>query len=336
MTKKLPFLVLNLLFVCNVFCQSDQTLFEWMYSEDALPSMVVETDLKELIKNKYKLDKVSGKLEYKKGATSESWNIDITARGKSRRKICNFPPLKLAFSKKQLKKKGLRKKHNTFKLVTHCKNTDRYEDYVKREFVAYRLYNQLTDYSFRVQMVLIEYRDSENRMKPIQRLGFIIEDVDELADRLNAKEKDKYDCARDTMDHFHYDVMALFQYMISNTDWNLSTLHNMKVIQDKETGAFFPIPYDFDYSGFVNTIYSVPNPDLPQSDVTDRVYMGKNCNLDDMLVARARFLDKKDAILSFNQPGILPGESCKKMTKFLKSFYKTLSKERKFKRKCVK
>ena len=57
-----------------------------------------------------------------------------------------------------------------------------------------------------------------------------------------------------------FDVLCLFEYMISNTDWNVSLLHNIKLIRKKDTKEIIVVPYDFDYSGLVNADYAVPNP----------------------------------------------------------------------------
>lgn len=313
----------------------EHTLFRFIYSETELPEIILHTDLKQIFKNKYSLDKLPSKLEYRRGDIQEEWDIEVNIRGRSRRRICNFPPLKLHFSKDDLASRGMKKKFNTLKLVTHCKNTDRYENYVLREYVAYKLYNILTDYSFRVQLVNIEYRDIHDRLKPIRRVGFLIEDIDEVARRLNAKEEDMYDFRRDSLNHFHYDMMSLFQYMISNSDWDLSTLHNVKMIEDRSTGEFYAIPYDFDYSGFVNAVYSVPNPSINQVDVTERIYQGKDCTLEGMLTVREHFLSKKDEILNFRQEGFVDNSYCEKMIGFIKSFYRTIENDKKFRRKCL-
>jgi len=49
-------------------------------------------------------------------------NIRLKPRGKFRRKICDFPMIKIDFSKKDLKKRRY-KKFDDYKLVTHCMDT---------------------------------------------------------------------------------------------------------------------------------------------------------------------------------------------------------------------
>jgi hypothetical protein len=71
-----------------------------------------------------------------------------------------------------------------------------------------------------------------------------------------------------------YDRMALFQYMIANTDWSASNRHNVKAILLKETQSIVAIPYDFDYAGTINTDYAVPNT-KKISTVKDRYFIGR-------------------------------------------------------------
>ena len=64
--------------------------------------------------------------------------------------------------------------------------------------------------------------------------------------------------------------MMLFEYMIGNTDWSTYALHNMELVR-KEDGDHLPIPYDFDFSGLVNTIYANPDPKLGIASVTSAI-----------------------------------------------------------------
>lgn len=314
-----------------------QTIFQHLSVGEAIPKIRITTDVKKIIDNKFSLKPVSAVLDYTVGERNESWDIKLSVRGKSRRRICYMPPLKISFPKEALEKKGIRKKHRRLKLVSYCKNQNSYENYVLREYLAYKLYNILTDYSFRVQLVEIEYRDANGQVEPVTRHGFIIEDVDELADRFAAKEKDVFDLKRDSVNHFQHDIFALFQFMIGNTDWKLAALHNIKMIQCEESQEYFVIPYDFDYSGFVNSVYAIPNVDLRQVHVKDRIYMGACKDAKILDSVRQHFFDKKEEILAATKAfDLLSKRSRKNLEAYIKSFYKILESDKKFDKNCLK
>jgi hypothetical protein len=85
------------------------------------------------------------------------------------------------------------------------------------------------------------------------------------------------------MDDYEMAKVALFNYMIGNTDWSVAEQHNVKVLKiDKPTAdKGIPVTYDFDYSGFVNTSYSSPNDKIPITTVTERYFQGV-CHSDQM------------------------------------------------------
>ena len=80
-------------------------------------------------------------------------------------------------------------------------------------------------------------------------------------------------------------TVALFEYMIGNTDWAVTVSHNTRLMLSKDDTLSKPyvVPYDFDYSGLVNTYYSIPDEKLEIETVTQRVYRGypeqcRNCS----------------------------------------------------------
>lgn len=315
--------------------QRKETVFQYFFGMSDIPKFVISADFSKMRGNKYMIDKMDANLKFEDEGQAEEWDIKISMRGKSRRTICDLPPLRLHFPKKTLSENGIRKKHNTLKLVSYCKDKSTYEYYILREYLAYKMYNKITDYSFNVQLVEVEYKDTGKRSGSVTRYGFIIENTDEMADRLNAKEKSKYLFGRDSLNHFQYDLLALFQYSISNTDWRISALHNTKIIRDKDTKEFFAIPYDFDYSGFVNTEYSIPSPDFRQVSIYSRIFMGDCREYEIMEKARAVYIDKKDEVLQCPDEWPFKSKHCKKALKFVKRSYKILEKDKTFKNQCL-
>ena len=267
---------------------------------------------------------------------AESWTVKVSPRGKSRKAICEMPPYLLNFSKDEMKARGIKKKHDKLKMVNFCKDGKRYNYYLFREYLAYKMYNILSEYSFNVKLINVTYADAQNDVKPFTSYSFLIEDIDELADRLGAKEINKYQVSEDSCSSFEYDVLNLFQYMISNTDWNVGLLHNIKLIKKKKSGEVIVVPYDFDYSGIVNSDYSVPNPDYPQFGVRHRIYIGEYPTDEEIHRLIKHFKDREQAIYDLiNSFELLDQGWRKDMIRFIKKFYKDLNKPKKLKRKCL-
>src|SRR6266496_4559869 len=68
--------------------------------------------------------------------------------------------------------------------------------------------------------------------------------------------------------------MAVFQFMIGNTDWSVPYLHNIRLMCKDSASVPCTVPYDFDYAGIVNTRYAIPTPELGIVSVQQRLYLG--------------------------------------------------------------
>lgn len=164
-------------------------------------------------------------------------------------------------------------KYDDMKLVPQCVD-DRVEaaDLLKREYMAYRLFNELTPYSFRVQLLRITYVDSGTGKKRRQ-WAFLIEDTAQLKARIGAEKcKDCYNLPPDSFHQQATRVVSVFQYMIGNNDWSLNNMRNVKLLKVK--GKVVPVPYDFDFSGLVNASYAMPDPELGITMRRERVFLG--------------------------------------------------------------
>ena len=143
-------------------------------------------DLENLKKNKNRDDYQPASLSFTdENGQLISWDLEIKPRGKMRRRVCAMPPLKLKFPKDEVKAQGLAK-YRTLEMVEICNSGKDYEQYVLREYVAYKLYNMLTNNSFRVQLVKVDFQDAEAEKIPMDGFGFLIENNEEMAERLGA------------------------------------------------------------------------------------------------------------------------------------------------------
>jgi hypothetical protein len=71
--------------------------------------------------------------------------------------------------------------------------------------------------------------------------------------------------------------LAIFEYIVRNTDWAVPIFHNIKLIKKLDSLSSpipFVVPYDFDDAGAVNTSYAIPFEELPNKHVTERYYLG--------------------------------------------------------------
>ena len=142
---------------------SGQSIFD-LLNQQTLVEMTLVAELDSLINERRTNHYSKANLTYKDGAgIDRKYEVGVKPRGKFRRRVCDFPPLKLKFSKDQLEAAGL-SKHNDLKLVTHCMEADEYnESLIMKEYLAYKMYNELTPNSFRVQLVRITYQDKHDK-----------------------------------------------------------------------------------------------------------------------------------------------------------------------------
>jgi hypothetical protein len=118
--------------------------------------------------------------------------------------------------------------------------------------------------------------------------------------------------------------MALFNYMIGNTDWSVQMQHNIKILMsfDEPNGKAIPVLYDFDYSGLVNTYYAVPFEELPIKTVTQRYYQGVCTGAARLKPLIDEFAGLKDRMLGTIQDFPYLSKSDKKQAEeYIRSFY---------------
>ncbi len=296
------------------------------FASDELLEMTLSFDVREFLRTKSQPENLDASLTVKLSDTdSLSQQIKVKARGEMRRTYCAFPPIMLKF-KGSGKDSGRICGKGNLKLVTHCNATADFKGNVLKEYLAYKMFNLVTPYSFKTRLVKITYIDINRPEKTFEAYGFLIENEEKLAERnhavmikvLNATQKDMspLDMAR----------IAVFNYMIGNTDWTVPYQHNIKIMKSLETPVEKPIPvvYDFDYSALVNAVYAIPHERLPIQDVSERYYLGI-CNQDEVLnTVIEEFEELKDdfmgTIRSFEY---LPKNEKKFVENYLNSFYKS-------------
>jgi hypothetical protein len=254
-------------------------------------------------------------------------NIKVRARGNIRRTaICDFPPLMLNFKMKDPSEKefaGI----NKLKIVPYCRIG--YEQYVLKEYLVYKLYNVLTDFSLRVRLFKITYLSSVKEKKPLTQYGFALEPISIFEKRTGTKELN-YSITQRNIRPEVLARAAIFNFMISNTDWSVPIKHNVILFTDaKKTNANdnLIVPYDFDYSGIVGTDYAVPFESLPIKTVHDHLYMAVCRSETEFADALNEFKEKKDEFYKIiNTFPYITESSRKDMNRHIDDFFYLMDK----------
>ncbi|MFN1835129.1 hypothetical protein AB2B38_007705 [Balneola sp. MJW-20] len=263
--------------------------------------------------------------------------VKVRGNFRKQRDNCPFPPLRLNFKKDQLEGTVF-DGQDKLKLVTHCRtNRAFYEQFLLQEYLVYKMYNQLTEKSFRVRLLKITYEDSRGRSEPFSRYGFLIEDEDLLAERLGGRILEVNNVHPDRTDKELSSLLPLFQFMIGNTDWSIPGLHNIKLVIPEEGGTPTPIPYDFDMSGIVNTPYAEPPAILNIRSVTERVYRGFCQSPEEYQKAFAEFNGLKESIYKLYKDHSPPLEEdeLRQSISYLDEFFEIINDERKSNREVI-
>ena len=190
-----------------------------------------------------------------------------------RLKHCVLPPIRLNFSNK-LTKGTLFHDVQKPKMVSVCRDNDGYEQLVLKEMQLYRIYQVLTPMSHHVRTLRVAYTDSASGKVEATRYAFVIEDPDELADRLGGAMTKTKGATTDDIDAEPYALALLFEYFIGNLDFSFNQLHNGEVVMKRDASLAIPVAYDFDFSGAVNAPYATVDPQFKSRRITDRVYRG--------------------------------------------------------------
>lgn len=306
------------IFCCQNKKSNDATppiSFDQFLSDHPL-DLVITTDLNSLFEKKENQKdefQVAHCTIQNQGNEIHDGKIKVKKRGVTRKKICNLPPIMLKIGKGKSKLK--------LKMVTPCHQGEDFQQLVYKEYLSYQLYHQLTEFSFRTQLVNITYQDSNGNQPSIQMKGFVIENDKQIASRLKAEvmpshKKLKY------IDQNCYRMFTMFQYFIGNTDWNLNKRHNIRLICKKDSKTPIPVPYDFDYSGLVNAPYAIPHTRLPIKNVRERHFMWRGKNRKGFKNVIALFEKKKNGMIALLEAfPYLAKDDKDEMLEYLQSFY---------------
>ncbi|MDP5170841.1 MAG: hypothetical protein NWR72_11395 [Bacteroidia bacterium] len=339
MTARYIPLFIYLVFPFFLFAQTDNlpTTKEFLAPSDAIifgpeqPLVLdVALDMKSIFRKKNDEDYLNAIMRIRSTGGEVTRSVGVKARGDFRRSYCAIPPLKIKLKNADFGYEAW-DTVASLKLVTTCKSSDIFEDYLMKEYLAYKMYSALTPRSFMVRLVQITFKDINGKYDDVEQMGFLIEDIDDLAKRNQAFELEPEVMSISWADRHQALQMILFQYAIGNTDWHVGNLHNLKVIKtdDPARSLSYLIPYDFDFSGLVNAPYAIPDPELMIPDVQTRVFQGSCYSDVEIMICIHEILAVKDIWMQeISASPWLSANSKRASLDYMKAFFDLIENDR--------
>ncbi len=315
-------------------CSAGYPLFETQTTLD----IIIEMPMKTIVNDARDRPEVTGVLRYTDAGSEVVLDFTMSTRGNSRLRTCRFPPLSLNLKKKQVEG-TLFEGQNKLKIVTRCKSSKLYERYLFQEYGIYGGFNQLTEKSIRARLLSITFKDSEGDREDTQP-AFFLESDNEVAERLSMEPIKSPTINPAQIDSSHASILALYQYLIANTDWSMlkgpgsdPCCHNGKVIITPGTeNGWIVLPYDFDQAGLIYTDYSMPADGLGLRSVRQRLFRGRCLNLEHLDESIARFNELRSQIEVALLPPNIDRRSRKRALKYINTFYKIINDPKKRKK----
>lgn len=300
----------------------EKKLFEL---DDVLP-ITLRGNMRDLLNDRTDTPKNYSLLfSYSKDGTEEiTMPVDVKTRGHFRRQKANcfYPPLLIQFPTTKSQLSSVFKDQKKLKLVMPCRN----DEYIIREWLVYKLYNLVTLESFKARLVKVTLEDAQNRKPVTPFYGILLEEANQMAKRNKLISVERRLKPQQVQPDAFLN-MAVFEYLIGNTDWSVPYLHNIKLLAKDSLSIPTAIPYDFDHAGIVNSPYAFPAELLQMSSVRQRRYRGY-C-VDDMkvfedVIARYNSL-RKDIYNLYIECPFLDAKYIKGTIKYLDEFYATIN-----------
>ncbi|MCS6929032.1 MAG: hypothetical protein NZM43_06000 [Saprospiraceae bacterium] len=296
------------------------SFFEYVGRQEGAP-IILETDVTTLRANRYSNEYFPGVLTL---ANGEAFTVKIQTKGKYRRKIAEIPPLKLKATKKELREHSL-DTLTEMRLILPCYDSYEGDVLLIKEYLVYRMFEQLTDRCVRARLVRVTLRDNHVEKSSKKMYGLLVEDNEETAARLKGALVEQYGLPMDSLDVEHTALMAIFQYMIGNTDWDLAMMRNVRMVRMPD-GKISPIPYDFDFAGLVAAPYASPSSESGLRTVRDRFLMANGIPREALRRAVQRIKDKQQALFNLCYSRHLPRDVSAEMIQYLESFFRKVDK----------
>jgi len=230
---------------------------------------------------------------------------------------------------------------NRIKLVVQCDDPSKFERYVIKEHQAYQLFNAISDTSFRSRLARVTYQDTE-RDSQRTHYGVFIEHRNRMAERIDMETVELNKIEINTLDQVQATLASIFMFMAGNTDFSFISApedeccHNAKLFQVSGGDIYYPAPYDFDSSGYVDADYAQPNAALRLRSNRQRLYRGF-CTPEAVLnQALETFRNKEAELLAIaNDTSYMNERYAKGSAKYIQGFLDIINDPREVQRKII-
>ena len=307
-----------------------------LFASDALLELTLILDFDDLCRPRETDDCefAATSLEYKDDAgRRRSLPVEVKVRGgwRSLTRNCMAPLLWVRFDEEHVAD-TLFEGQSLLPLTTHCgkglsldlarqqATRSDYEQYLLREYLGHRLYRQLTDYAVGARLARISYPKPGKSRQTRRHYAFFTEHFESVAARTGSKWLPRGSFDETRLDPQASATLAMFHYMIGNTDWSIARERNTALLV--RDGRQIPLPYDLDMSGLVDAIYAGPAPGLPIRDVRERMFLGYCQPGTDWDSVFALFDEHRPALLAL--AGEVPGlnsKSHRRTGRYLEEFF---------------
>jgi hypothetical protein len=325
---QLLFTIINLIILSAYGSAQNEQLF----NSDSVLQMTLSGNIRSILNDR------SDKAKYRpltisyiqQNGITFSINAEAKTRGhfRKQKENCGYPPLLLHFTKSDTLQASVFKEQKKLKLVMPCQG----DEYVVHEWLVYKLYNLITPKSFKARLTRVTLADDKSK-KNTSFYGILLEEEEQMATRNNEVSVNRK-INPESIQQQDFLTMAMFQYLIGNTDWSTQYLQNIKLIAPDSATLPSPVAYDFDHAGIVDAPYALPAEELRMSSVRERRYRGycmEDLQKFDPVIALYNKL--KPAIYDLYTNCTLLDAGYKKSTiKFLDDFYATINDPSAFKK----
>lgn len=249
-----------------------------------------------------------------------TFKAEVRPRGKYRRKNAVYPPLKLKFKKKELIAAGM-DTLNEIKLVLPAFDNSMGDELVIREYLAYKMFEKLSPVHVKARLIRLTIKDTHVEKSKKNMFAILVEDAEETAARYNGVEVEEYGISPDSLAANQAALMVIFEYMIGNTDWDISMMRNVRLLRTQAGGKILSLPYDFDFSGLVSAPYASPSSDTGLKTVRDRFLMANGIKPDALKRAVMNIRKNRQALYDICRNRFVSRETSDDMMLFLDTFF---------------
>jgi hypothetical protein len=323
--------IIILAFATAISAQTKPASVEGLFENDSVLKITLSGNLRDLMTDK--ADNPQNHpvtVAYMQDGKEISVNAEAKTRGHFRRTMgnCTYPPVLLQFTKNETLSSSIFKEQDKLKLVMPCVG----DDYVIKEWLVYKIYNLVTPKSFKARLVSVELYDSKKKKSTSPFYGILLEEDKQMAKR-NNDVLVKRELRPEQTDAEAFLTMAVFEYLVGNTDWSVQ-YQNIKLVAPDSLAIPTTVPYDFDHAGLVSPPYAKPAEELQMNSVRERRYRGYCMqNMEKFGDAIVLYNKLKPAIYKlYTDCTLLDPKYVKSTIKYFDEFYETINDPAKLKK----